>query len=204
MAISLGTENKRQVALVIVLFAFIVIFGGYQVYKSVAGPAKTTSAVPASYSPVVAAKGNSAFSGAARGSEAQKLSNAGLDPALHLDRLLQSEAVSYQGAERNIFSAESAPVKIETPLKSARNSVPVVPAQPEAPRPPAIDLKYFGYTQSKDKTARAFFVHGDDVFIARTGDIVNHRYKIGTILPSSVQVTDQGYNNTQTLTLMAN
>jgi hypothetical protein len=204
MAIPLGAENKRQVALVIVLFAFIAIYGGYQVYRLSTASSKTTSAVPASRTSAVTAKGNSTSTGAARGSDAEKLSNAGLDPTLHLDRLLQSEGVTYQGSERNIFSAESAPIKIEKPLKSARISAPVAPAVPETPKPPAIDLKYFGYTLSKDKTARAFFVHGDDVFVARTGDVVSHRYKIGTILPNSVQVTDLGYNNTQTLALMAN
>jgi hypothetical protein len=201
MAIPLGTENKRQVILVFVLFAFIFAYGGWLLYQKLSEPPTRVNHVPvqAKNVPVV---GNGSQ---AEGTEAQKLSNDDLDPSLHFDKLAQSEDVEYAGTGRNIFSAESAPALIPTPLKSARNgSAPNVPAlAPGPPRPPDIDLKYFGYSEDKNKVLKAFFVHGDDIFMARTGEIVDHRYKVDAIRPLSVDVTDLAYNNTQTLTMSA-
>ena len=217
MAIPLGTENKRQVYILIALLAVIVCVGGYEIkdnfFSSAPAPARPVPAVaataqPAALQPVPAAsRAAAANSSASSGPEAQKLSNDDIDPALHLDKLALSEQVVYMGTGRNIFSAQSAPVHIETPVAGARpgqSAVKAATAAPEKPQPPAIDLKYFGYTQARDKSLQAFFSHGDDIFIARSGEIINHRYKVGAIMPGSVQVTDLGYNNMQVLNFQAN
>jgi hypothetical protein len=50
MALKFGTENKRQVYLVIVLFLFILILGGWQIYGMFKAPARRTNPVPAAAS----------------------------------------------------------------------------------------------------------------------------------------------------------
>jgi hypothetical protein len=208
MALPLGIENKRQVYLVIALFIVVILVGGYELKDYFGSSAAPSTPIPTA--PTTSTKGHEptpgrAASGSSNGQspEAQKLSNAGLDPTLHFEKLAQSEQVDYRGTGRNIFSAESGPAEIETPVASARTSAPEV-VLPQVPRPPAIDLKYFGYTQDHDKSIKAFFSRGDDVFMAKNGEIVDHRYKVVMIQPGSAQVTDLSYNNTQTLPLITN
>jgi hypothetical protein len=207
MALQLGTENKKQVYILIVLAVVILGAGGYELYQNFASPAPAPRPTPPPAARTARTNPGPATgtSAAPAGQEAQKLSNEGIDPTLHFDQLAQSEDVQYGGTGRNIFSAQSAPVAIPKPLEPPRPKpgMPVATAPPAPPRPPAIDLKYFGYSQGMDKSLKAFFVHGDDIFMASTGQVVDHRYKVGSIHPNSVEVTDMGYNNTQTLTLSA-
>jgi hypothetical protein len=212
MALPLGIENKRQVYILAALLTVIVCAGGYELkgsFSSAPTPARPVAAARSIAGQPALEPGRTpvARPSSSAAPEAEKLSNADIDPTLHFDKLALSEDVEYRGTGRNIFSAESEPARIELPAASARpgqHAVNAGPLIPEKPRPPAIDLKYFGYTQAKDKSLQAFFVHGDDIFVARTGDIVDHRYKVNAIMPGSVQVTDLGYNNTQTLPLQAN
>ena len=201
MAMPLGTENKRQVYLVIALFAAILLIGGFELYQTLSGPAAAVRAVPTQ-----AQLQTNAGSAANQrpGTEAQRISFANIDPVLHFDKLAQSENVDYRGTGRNIFSAESAPPEIPKAIASARPKGPTVDVPPPPPQPPAIDLKYFGYSQTKGGEPEAYFIHGDDVFIARSGQIVDHRYKVDSVKPTSADVTDLGYNHTQTLAISQN
>jgi pyruvate/2-oxoglutarate dehydrogenase complex dihydrolipoamide acyltransferase (E2) component len=206
MALALGTENKRQVITASVL-AVILLICAFFVYRQFFGSSSPADSGPA---PVAPTSQNPPAQTAASpapapnvGNEAERLNNPGIDPSLHFDKLAESEGIEYSGTGRNIFSAESAPIPIPKPLAPVRpNSAAAAAAQntpPPPPKPPAIDLKYFGYSQDEHKQLKAFFSHGDDIFMAKTGDIVDHRFKIGVIRPLNVEVTDLAYNNTQTI-----
>ena len=203
MALALGTENKRQVITVSILGVVLLICAVfvYRMYFGSPSPSDSGSApaTPALQNPPAQTGAPSAASPSA-GNDAQRLNNAGIDPALHFDKLAQSEDIQYTGSGRNIFSADSVPIDIPKPLAPVRPNAAALAAlntPPPPPKPPAIDLRYFGYSQDEHKVLKAFFIHGDDIFMAKTGDIVDHRYKVGQIQPLKVEVTDLAYNNTQ-------
>lgn len=196
MALQLGTENKRQVYLVIALFAVILVVGGFELYQTLSGPSAPSRPVPT--------EANAGSTASQNGQEAQRIGFASIDPVLHFDKLTQSEDVEYRGTGRNIFSAESAPPPIPKAIASARPNGPTVNLPPPTPQPPAIDLKYFGYSEVNGGQPVAYFVHGDDVFLAKSGQIVDHRYKVNSVNPTSADVTDLGYNHSQTLPISQN
>ena len=203
MALKVGTENKRNVIIAVVLFCILAVLAVSQLMgPSTPKPARAPSSAP---SPRQTPVTRPVVAGAA-GPDARKVGNAGLDPALHLEKLALSESIEYAGTGRNIFSENSAPIVIEDTSKSARNVTPAPPVNtgPIIPTPPQIDMHYFGYSANKEGKREAFLLHGDDIFEAAAGEIVNHRYKVVSVDARSVQITDLSYNNTQTLQLTAN
>lgn len=192
MAIALGTDNKRQVRLVAGLFAVIVVIAGWEVYNTMG-----SSSPRAAVRPVLAARTS--------GAPARKPSRSRLDPVLRINEVDRTESVEYDGNGRDVFSPVMAPVVVEQPAASARPDLiaAAVPPVVEPPKPPSMDLKYLGFAQTKDKTYTALFTHGDDMFAAKTGDIMFHRFRVGQIQPSSVQVTDLTHNITQSISVVS-
>jgi hypothetical protein len=138
-----------------------------------------------------------------------------IDPKLRLDLLAKVQAVELSPAERNIFQFGAAPAPA-MPIKDPGKIIPKNPIDiarenaakaaalgpPQPPPPPPITLKYYGYTaQRGDGRKRAFFLDGDDIFVAAEGELVKRRYKIVRIGLSSAVVEDTQFNNTQTLPL---
>jgi len=126
-----------------------------------------------------------------------------LDPRLRLDLLANSEKVQYQGNGTNIFRAGAEQVNIPnakvSPLLRQQQDDAARRAATAPPPPPPINLKYFGSSNSKGEKPKAFLSQGDDVWIAREGDVVNRHYKIVHISPTAVEVEDLLNNNRQSI-----
>ncbi len=134
-----------------------------------------------------------------------RVSRTATDPSLHPESMELTEQLLYTGSGRNIFAANSAPVVkavIPKAIASPRNQQAYVPVVNQGPPPlPPIDLRFFGTATKSDGSRQAFFLKGDDVFLASAGDVVSRRYKVGAIGATSVEVTDLTNNNTQRLPL---
>jgi hypothetical protein len=129
-----------------------------------------------------------------------------LDPTLRMGSMLVTEALVYSGSGRNIFSATSVPIDIPKPIAPVRPVATPAPVyvRQGPPPPPPIDLKFFGTATSKNGTRQAFLLHGEDVFLASAGDIVQRRYRVISVAANSIVVEDMTNNNRQTLPLLTN
>ena len=121
-----------------------------------------------------------------------------LDPTLRVDLLKTSEDVTYKGSGRDIFQNQPEPPPIPKEIQPVINTGP-----PPPPPPPPIPLKFYGFTGNKSGPKQVFLSKGDDIFIAKEGQIIDRRYKIIKIGPNSVEVEDVLTNNRQTLPLTA-
>ena len=187
MKLKLGAENPKKVAAAVILLLiglFFVIRG----FNSSTLEQGTAISSP----PVQPVQG---------GKTTQLLPENNLDPRLRLDLLKNSENVEYKGNGRNIFRAGAEPVIAKPMTPAMIKQQAAEKAAPPPPPRPTINLKYFGFENRKGGENRVFLADGDDVFVAAQGDIVNRRYKILRITPTSVEVEDVIGNVRQTLPL---
>lgn len=137
-----------------------------------------------------------------------------IDPTLRLERIAQLRTLALAGGERSIFDFGPPPKPKELPVVQPIKPVPAVPvpdpspvaampAAPVKPPPPPIPLKFYGYVDpSRGSTRQAFFLEGDDIFVAGENDMVHGRYKIIRINPNSAVVEDTSTKSQQTLPLV--
>jgi hypothetical protein len=140
-----------------------------------------------------------------------------VDPTLRLDVLAKVQRVNVEGGQRSLFDFSTPPppkptgppeAKIHAkpsplgaaaaPGSSSATSTPLTPAAPPIP------LKFYGYQSPMRQGAkRAFFLSGDDIFVASEGDMIQKRYKVVRIGVNSVVMEDTQSKSQQTLPLEA-
>jgi pyruvate/2-oxoglutarate dehydrogenase complex dihydrolipoamide acyltransferase (E2) component len=204
--VKLGTENKNKtiaavslgvLALIMVVYRFISPTGGAPPVPTAnqSGAASAASAAAARPQPRKPVATNTKQSGSTK----KVALTPSLDPTLRLALLRTSEDTKYTGAGRNIFRAE---IDIPKPVQPV--AVTPAPQQPQVyvpPPPPPIPLKFFGFASKPGEPKRIFLSADGDVFIAAEGDIVDRRYKVLHITPSSVEIEDVLNNNRQSIPL---
>lgn len=139
-----------------------------------------------------------------------------IDPTLHLGLLAKLRNLPMEGGSRSVFKEGAAPAPpapdpvtikpgpIVAKAGDAANAGPPKPAGPPTPPPPPpIPLKFYGYAnQQKGGPKRAFFLEGEDIFVAGENETVHNRYKIIKIGVNSAVVEDTADKHQQTLPLV--
>jgi hypothetical protein len=137
-----------------------------------------------------------------------------IDPTLKLELLAKLQGVPMEGGTRSLFEFSQPPAPPPPPVKPIKpgpvttaEAKPPETAQPkvEPAKPPAppIPLKFYGYVNNtRGGTRRAFFLDGDEIFVAGENDLIRNRYKIIRIGVNSAVVEDTTNKNQQTLPLV--
>jgi hypothetical protein len=186
--VDLGTENKKKVIWASALggVALLVV-----IYQLIPSSSSSTSAPGASTAPVSVASKPARTPGRRSSAPAKKARPQSLDPTLHLTELAAAEQVKYEGSGRNIFTsqAEDIPKPVASAVKDQPKEAHIYEAPPPPP-PPPIPLKFFGFASGPGEPKKIFLSKGEDVFIAGEGEIVDRRYKVLHITPTSVEMQD--------------
>jgi len=191
--VQLGTENRKKVIALAVVGVLAVISVGYALLSTGGSAPPAVAAAPG-----VTGTAETAHHLATRGKKVRAPRS--LDPSLRFDLLKISEDTKYEGNGRNIFKAEAEIPQPVAPVMTPEQKQAM--EHPAPPPPPPINLKFFGFASGPGEPKRIFLAQGEDVFIAAEGEIVDRRYKVVHISPTSVEVEDVLNNNHQNLPLM--
>lgn len=200
-----GAENRNKLIAAVALGGVAIIVIALELSGWIGAPSPNAAAPSASSAPenVSTPAPRPRARASARPATGAKTGAAdSLDPSLRYDLLKTSEDTKYEGTGRNIFR-----VFIEIP----KPRVPVITDHPVAtnnpppvsvpPPPPPIPLKFYGFATPQGGVKRIFLANGEDVFIAKEGEIVDRRYKVIRISPNAVDVLDVLSNNRQSIPL---
>ncbi|HEY7388954.1 MAG TPA: hypothetical protein VH640_10635 [Bryobacteraceae bacterium] len=222
----LGTNEPKKVA----ILAGLVVVGGYLFYANVlsgpsvpiarpsapAQPAADAASIPPAESTVapraVTSRGRSdEFHPVLHSKRPEdRVDPVKVDPTLRLDLLAKLDEVPLPTGGRNPFKMGAPPAPKAAALPGPEPIVKPKPIQvevksappPGPPPPPPITLKYYGFTSPAGAAAKtAFFLDGEDILIAKEGDMLKKRYRVVRIGINSVVMEDTDSKRQQTLPL---
>ena len=189
----IGLDNKKKVTWAVVFGVLAVLTVSYEFIPMFMGTASPpTSSAEAAGPQAVRVSTH----GAAGAKTLKKVRTETLDPTLRLDLLASSEQTQYEGTGRNIFVPQAESPSIPFPVAPGHTDNATVAATPPAyvtPAPPAappIPLKFYGFANQPGEPRKVFLEQGEDVWVAGEGEIVNRRYRVVRITPTSVQIED--------------
>jgi len=190
--VKLGTENRKQIIVAAALGVVLLIVVAYEFMPSSSTIASTTPVSTVDpLAPTVPAR--PAARHAAPVKAKKETPSQSLDPTLHLKLLAATEAIKYDGSGRNIFISQAEDVKIPTVIGAAATDHKPGEITYTAPAPPPatpIPLKFFGFASRPGEPKKIFLIKGEYTFIAGEGEIVDRRYKVVKISPTSVDIQD--------------
>jgi hypothetical protein len=183
--VKLGLENRKKMIWLAVLGPLALLVFAYEIIPMFMDPAPTSSSSAQAAAPIAAPRTPARTAG-----KGKRVYGENLDPTLKLDLLASSEQTIYEGNGRNIFvsHAEDIPQPKAPAITDAAAEQPYTPPPP--PPPPPIPLKFFGFASKPGEPKRVFLQQNEDIFVAGEGEIVNRRYKVIRIAPSSVEIQD--------------
>lgn len=198
----LGAENRKELITVVALAVVAIpLF-----LRMVVGGGTPTQAAAPQPRPGPAAR---VVRQIRHGQPANDLLQPSLDPTLKLEALKSSEAIEYKGGGRNIFDYQALPLpelpkQLDCAFKDKTNPKCkgwTPPPPPGPPPPPPIPLKFYGFASRPGQPKQIFLSDGDNVFVAKEGDIVDKQYRVVQIGPASVLIEDMLHNNRQSIPL---
>ncbi len=189
----LGLDNKKQTMWAAVLGVIAVLAMAYEII-----PMLSDSSTPAS-SAQAAAPIAPRVTVRPGGKPGKKPRVENLDPTLRLDLLASTEQTVYEGRGRNIFVSQAEDVVIPKPGAPGVTDAQKAPtpwSPPVQAAPPPIPLKFYGFASRPGEPKKIFLksMTGEDVFVAGEGEIVDRRYKVIHITPTSVSIQDMVYS----------
>ena len=135
-----------------------------------------------------------------------------IDPALHLELLARLQEVKADDAGRNLFQFGAPPPPPQEqrakqqlpagPEPLVPQKLPAADLPPVAPAPPPPPFKYWALSTVRASGKRtAIFLEGETIMIAAEGDLLEKRYRVVRIGPTSVALEDIQLKREQTLQL---